>query len=68
MWQPIADAPQDGRRLLAYFPFDNSVRVVRWDKNVYEPDLNWTLDGGESATLTFDPPTHCMPLPRGPHD
>lgn len=65
-WMPINTAPRDGARIWAYFPFRKDGFAVRWDRNVYEDDINWTLDGGESAALSYDPPSHWMPLPGPP--
>jgi hypothetical protein len=65
-WQPIETASKDGTRILAWFPFEDDAYVTRWTKNVYEDAMNWTLDGGESARLKFDPPTHWMPIPERP--
>jgi hypothetical protein len=68
-WQPIEMAPKDGTRVLGYFPCAGQrvVTVMGWRENVYERgDPNWTTDDGESACLTYDPPTHFMPLPEPP--
>lgn len=66
LWQAIETAPKDGTRIWAHFPFVGEGNPVQWRRNHYEPKSNWTLDDGESATLTYDPPTHWMPLPKGP--
>jgi hypothetical protein len=65
-WHPIETAPKDGSRIWAYFPFNGRSYAVYWDQNGYEEHPNWTLDGGESALLNYDPPTHWMPLPEPP--
>lgn len=65
-WMPIETAPRDGARIWAYFPFRKDGFAARWERNVYEDDINWTLDGGESAVLLHDLPSHWMPLPGPP--
>lgn len=70
-WQTIESAPKDGTRFWAWFPQAHEGQTggmfsVAWEHNVYEPTANWTLDDGESAVLTYDPPTHWMPLPEPP--
>lgn len=65
-WQPIETAPKDGTRVWAWFPFTSKAYAINWRENVYEQEANWTLDDGENATITFDAPTHWMPLPNAP--
>lgn len=59
-------APKDGSRILCWFPLDNDWFPVRFEKNIYQRNKSWTLDDGESALLTYDEPTHWMPLPKSP--
>lgn len=69
-WRPIETAPKDGTRIWCWFHYDDEdsgAYAVRWDRNEYEESKNWTLDDGESATLSYDPPTHWMPLPQPPN-
>jgi hypothetical protein len=65
-WQPIETAPKDETRIWAWFPFAKQTYAIRWRQNIYELEPNWTLDDGESATLTYDPPAYWMPLPTFP--
>lgn len=68
-WRVIATAPRDGTRIWGWFPSAHPPQAyaISWRENVYEPgDPNWTLDDGESANLTYDPPNHWMPLPEPP--
>lgn len=65
-WQPIETAPKDGTRIWAWFPLAKQAYAINWRENIYEQKPNWTLDDGESATLTYDPPTRWMPLPDSP--
>ena len=65
-WRSMDSAPKDGSRIFAWFPFGERTDVVCWSHNAYEGQQNWTLDSGESAVLTYDPPNAWMPLPAPP--
>lgn len=65
-WRPIETAPKDGTRIWGWFPKSHRTEkafAMSWQENVYQPgDKGWTLDDGEDANLTYDPPTAWMPL------
>jgi hypothetical protein len=59
-WRPIATAPKDGRRIIAYGKKDKpyeSVVIVRWNSAFEE----WSRPGAGVEGLT-----HWMPLPELP--
>ncbi len=51
---------------MSVFSIKRDAYVVRWARNAYEDRENWTLDDGENAILSYDLPSHWMPLPALP--
>jgi hypothetical protein len=68
-WQPIATAPKDGTRILAYgkmgFESELGIGTVKWD-----PPDRWVVDPNEATEYSPEPCalTHWMPLPLPPRD
>lgn len=68
-WQPIENAPKDGRTILAYFPLEGlgkdweRVMPVKYRESMMpEP---WIF-AGRAASSYSTGPTHWMPLPSAP--
>lgn len=65
-WQTMETAPKDGSRIWAFFPFVRQSYAISWRQNSYDREPSWTLDDGESANQTYDPPRYWRPLPAAP--
>ena len=61
-WQPIATAPKDGTRILAYYPpfagTSGDIVTIRW--------VLWNGEHYWATSPTGDDPTHWQSLPEPP--
>lgn len=64
-WQPIATAPKDGTRVMAYFPNSKKIRVA-WHKKFLLDGCLWACDLDVNPDRWSDQPTAWMPLPAAP--
>lgn len=73
-WQPIENAPKDGRYIIVWPPsFRGVTSVACWDKQPYakRPRQYWRrLDAtcGNASQSRDNPPTHWMPIIAGPDE
>lgn len=70
-WQPIETAPKDGTCVLVWPPtFAGVVSCARWNEDRFakKPHPYWSRvdDLGKVYLSRGNPPTHWMPLPKGP--
>ncbi len=70
-WQPIETAPRDGTAVLVWPPtWSGTASAAKWNPDQYskKPRPYWSRndDFGRVTISREKPPSHWMPIPRGP--